>query len=400
MVLQDTAFLASDLGQIALDYNADIYELTVLRLCQTRRNSDRGLKSTTNAGWESELWHADNVEPGCFKIIIYLTDVSEDQAPFEYSIPAEFRPHDPNASWHDTRMPGSRRGRQVCGKAGTSIIFNPNIVHKGNYSRRGHRDAITLGLRMRPEKYHRKLKKRTIDQGFLNLVTGKTVSILGPSRSSQLNPPGLIDQYDLNVHLNHTWPVRPEFQSAMGSRCDILYSSCNKRIDVRDTILRVPELRNTRYFVCSPNVQYPAYADYAVRHGIPIRKMSLLDQQPVLDAIGVVPYRPLNIGFFAICDLLRYPIRALYVSGITFCCEDDYEHYGKIDTSTRRGREGPQTFHFADAQFEFFKQLLNVDPRISVDKVMADIIRLDKHRRVERFQSRYYAESGAISHER
>jgi hypothetical protein len=91
-----------------------------------------------------------------------------------------------------------------------------------------------------------------------------------------------------------------------------------------------------------------------------------------------------NTGFFAICELLDCDIAELYITGITFNCEDDFEGYPSAYRAFRR-REGPKTRHYADGLFEIFKRIHTKDPRIRIDDTLAEIIRLDRHERVEHY---------------
>ncbi|MDG2385064.1 MAG: hypothetical protein P8N76_25560 [Pirellulaceae bacterium] len=144
--LGDTTFLETDIAKIANSYEAQVIELTVFRLLETQQSSDRGKKTPAKGAWISELWHADNYPPDAFKILIYLTDVGEDNGPFEYLTPVQYHPPDSSLSWRDTRIANPGHGHKVTGPAGTTIIFKSNIPHKGNYCRTGHRDVIMIGL--------------------------------------------------------------------------------------------------------------------------------------------------------------------------------------------------------------------------------------------------------------
>ena len=146
--LTDTSFLCDDVARIASDYGARVIELTVFRLRETPRPSDRGNAVPTDDGWVSELWHFDNFPADAFKILVYLSDVEEEQGPFEYKVPVDYRPLRPGLPLQSTRCAEDGQGQVVLGGPGTTIIFKNNIVHKGNYCRRGYRDAVMIGLRL------------------------------------------------------------------------------------------------------------------------------------------------------------------------------------------------------------------------------------------------------------
>ena len=98
-----------------------------------------------SASW---LWHWDNNPDEIFKIIIYLTDVDNNQGPFEYMVDENGAPiikkstrtgHDnwkkpPNGSRvldNEIAAMKKRGGKavRVPGKKGTVIVFNNNICH-------------------------------------------------------------------------------------------------------------------------------------------------------------------------------------------------------------------------------------------------------------------------------
>lgn len=143
--LIDRSFLQADIDRVAERYGARIDELTIFRLQQTDRKSDRGGITPTGEGWISEIWHSDNDRPGQFKIIIYLSDVTETSAPFEYKVPVKYVPY-ARRPVNSSRIPYEGEGEKVTGPRGTTLIFKNNIIHKGNYCRDGYRDVIMIGL--------------------------------------------------------------------------------------------------------------------------------------------------------------------------------------------------------------------------------------------------------------
>lgn len=146
--LIDNSFISDDIARIAEHYDADIIELTIFRLQQTNRNSNRGQTVPSEDGWVSELWHSDNYPPDAFKILVYLTDVGDEQGAFEYKVPIEYVPSKPGNTWRETRHSYKGVGNKVLGSRGTTVIFKNNIIHKGNYCRAGYRDAVMIGLRL------------------------------------------------------------------------------------------------------------------------------------------------------------------------------------------------------------------------------------------------------------
>lgn len=131
-------------------HNCD--ELTITRNAITELPS-AGLNNTINfvegRDWASEIWHIDAFSPSAFKIAIYLTDVDEDSGPYEHiKYPeqhffAEFDYRKYGTRFRDLDNPESIK---VLGEKYDTFIFHPTVLHKGNYARTKHRDAIMVGF--------------------------------------------------------------------------------------------------------------------------------------------------------------------------------------------------------------------------------------------------------------
>ena len=114
---------------------------------------------TRQAPQVSWLWHYDNHPNEISKVMIYLTDVSDKTAPFEF-LAAERSGKAlslaPSPLVGTSRlapdtleryMEQGYRSRRVTGKAGTLILFDNNIAHRANVATDGHRDVLVLQLR-------------------------------------------------------------------------------------------------------------------------------------------------------------------------------------------------------------------------------------------------------------
>ena len=109
------------------------------------------------ASW---VWHYDNHPREVLKVMIYLTDVTEGTGPFEYlretrtSKPVLGTPIAP--LYVRSRVDDSRiaawlgngcQSHAVIGRAGTMIVFDDNVIHRGNLARERHRDVVVFQVR-------------------------------------------------------------------------------------------------------------------------------------------------------------------------------------------------------------------------------------------------------------
>ena len=107
----------------------------------------------------SLLWHADNHYDQVLKFFIYMSDVTEDDAPFEYirhpktKKAVHIKPQMPQL-YPQGRIPFQlidqlvRSGYEsvkVTGEAGTAMLLNDKIIHRANFAHKGHhRDALMI----------------------------------------------------------------------------------------------------------------------------------------------------------------------------------------------------------------------------------------------------------------
>jgi hypothetical protein len=116
----------------------------------------------------SWLWHYDNHPTPLLKLMVYLTPVTPDRAPFEYIRHVQSgRPlmFDPYPLLGNSRVPHERVNeyfengyavQQAVGPIGTAILFDDNVLHRATLARTEHRDALVFQIRpaaFRPDSY-------------------------------------------------------------------------------------------------------------------------------------------------------------------------------------------------------------------------------------------------------
>lgn len=147
----------------------------------------------------SWLWHFDNNPKEQIKVMIYLNDV-DNNGPFIYlskdnkaikinSTKQDYKNWKPGSiglfnafgiKWEGTRIPKNItfnfKEKQKCketevkGPAGTSILFDNNIIHKGTIPSEGHRYAMTLQFQPINRKLNPILSKETTGNGWNHSV--------------------------------------------------------------------------------------------------------------------------------------------------------------------------------------------------------------------------------------
>ena len=110
----------------------------------------------------SWLWHYDNHPREIIKVMIYLTDVNEDTAPFEYLRskstlkPVHAPSLTPGYAYSDSRIPDDTirqyldngfESYKVTGPRGTIIIFDNNYLHRATIPKINYRDVIVVQFR-------------------------------------------------------------------------------------------------------------------------------------------------------------------------------------------------------------------------------------------------------------
>lgn len=113
----------------------------------------------------SWLWHYDNHPHEVLKLMIYLNDVSEQSAPFQYlrsvksldpvlgSLSPLYGESRVSNSFVTGHLMNGFEIHKVIGPAGTLILFDNNIIHKGTIASETYRDVLTLQFRPVPHKH-------------------------------------------------------------------------------------------------------------------------------------------------------------------------------------------------------------------------------------------------------
>lgn len=112
-------------------------------------------RQTRRVSW---LWHFDNHPYEVLKVMIYLTHVDRQNAPFEYLVKSgKAVPGSPIAPLYGhSRISDQKIARyfargfescEVTGPKGTMILFDNDVIHRGNLALQTHRDVLIFQIR-------------------------------------------------------------------------------------------------------------------------------------------------------------------------------------------------------------------------------------------------------------
>ena len=166
-------------------------------------------------------------------------------------------------------------------------------------------------------------------KSFKKYLTGKRVVLVGPADTLRGQKAVLfIDTHDIVARLNHSWPLPDALTEDIGTRTDILYHNLNpkkqliQRADayqMRDDgvkwVVSTHPARNPRYRLRQR--RFRKVSKGLVR----LRAIPLAIKKKLRPRVGSA-----NGGLIAVVDLLRFPIKRLYVTGFSFY-ETGYLNY-------------------------------------------------------------------------
>ncbi len=216
------------------------------------------------------------------------------------------------------------------------------------------------------------------DKLFFDYIKDKSVALVGPAESIINTKKGhIIDRFDVVVRLNKSIPLPKDLSKDIGTKTDVLYNSLNTSDFPGENKLS-PTLHK-KYgikFVCS---SYPfnhsVFKDDILRY---VRKYKFELPFKVMDdnrfrrfesALGTRPYT----GTCAIMDLLCYPIKYLYITGLDFYYSRYYGQYREISKGQLKHTRN-SNIHNAKPQLAYLKHISLLDDRIILDSFLTKIV--------------------------
>lgn len=215
-----------------------------------------------------------------------------------------------------------------------------------------------------------------IDSSYSNFLKNKTIAIVGPSSNTDgTKQCKKIESYDIIVRLNKTFNVPLRKQIDIGKRTDILYNSMNTsdypgENDFSEKLISNLKKNNIKYISCPYPFIYPFDNDISKfisinNHEIPYHIINLVLYKYLVSILNTRPYT----GTCAILDLLNYPIKELYITGIDCYLNSYYTEYRRINNSKLNNLRN-NNIHFNSPQLDFIKKLSLYDRRIRLDEFL------------------------------
>jgi len=213
---------------------------------------------------------------------------------------------------------------------------------------------------------------------FIEYIRDKTVSLVGPANSILNTGKGeIIDKFDVVVRLNKSLPLPLTLVKDIGKRTDIIYNSLNTTDFPNENNLSASLYKkNHVQFICS---SYP-YSNEIFRKDIlnyiqkyqfeiPLKIMDDMKYKKFERYLGTRPYT----GTCAIMDLLSYPIKYLYITGLDFYQTKYYSEYRRI-TKVQLNSTRDNGIHKNKPQIEYLKTISLFDSRIIVDDFLDKLL--------------------------
>ncbi len=212
---------------------------------------------------------------------------------------------------------------------------------------------------------------------FYDYVEGKSIALVGPAESVLGTGRGeIIDKFDLVVRLNKSIPLPKDLSKDIGTRTDILYNSLNISDFPGENKLS-PTLHK-KYgikFVCSSYPFQGVFKEDIARYvrkyrfELPFKVMDDERFRKFEQALGTRPYT----GTCAIMDLLCYPIKYLYITGLDFYYSKYYSQYREISKSQLKHTRN-STIHNAKPQLNYLRHIALLDTRVILDPFLTKLV--------------------------
>jgi hypothetical protein len=225
---------------------------------------------------------------------------------------------------------------------------------------------------------------------FANYVENKTVALVGPAESIYgTNKGHIIDKFDIVVRLNKSIPLPKNIHADIGSKTDILYNSLNTGDYPGQNKFGTELLEKYGVkFLCCPypfsNSMFKGdILNYIqkYRFSMPFR---IFNEKKYYQLENLLQTRPYT-GTCAIADLLSFPIKYLYITGLDFYMTKYYDEYRKIKKNNLKKIQN-NIIHKNIPQIDYLRNLSLTDNRIILDKFLDTHLYQDYYEVIGKFK--------------
>jgi hypothetical protein len=219
---------------------------------------------------------------------------------------------------------------------------------------------------------------RKYDSLFAEYVSGKCIALIGPAESIlNTNKGSVIDKFDIIVRLNKSIPLPIGLEHDIGSRTDIVYNSLNTSDYPGENKFGTKLYKKHGIkFVSSSypfnnNIFKQDILNYIRKYNfeIPFKTFDDNKFKNFEKYLGTRPYT----GTCAIFDLLSYPIKYLYISGLDFYHSKYYKEYREMTKGQQKYSRDSQ-IHNAKPQLNYLKNISLFDNRIILDSFLDTLL--------------------------
>jgi hypothetical protein len=225
---------------------------------------------------------------------------------------------------------------------------------------------------------------------FSSFVQDKCIALVGPAQSIIGTGKGqIIDKFDLVVRLNKSIPLPQNISNDIGQRTDIIYNSLNTSDFPGQNNLN-PKLYK-KYgvsYVCSSypfnhRIFHDDILNYVMKYKfeLPLKVMNDIKFRNFENLLGTRPYT----GTCAIMDLLSYPIKYLYITGLDFYQTKYYSEYRRATKESLKNTKN-STIHQAKPQLDYLKSISLYDNRIILDSFLDNLLYHDYYKVVKQLK--------------
>ena len=216
------------------------------------------------------------------------------------------------------------------------------------------------------------------DSLFAEYVSEKCVALIGPAESIlNTNKGSVIDKFDIIVRLNKSIPLPVGLEHDIGSRTDIVYNSLNTSDYPGENKFGTKLYK--KHGIKFVSSSYPFnnsifkqdILNYIRKYNFEIPFKTFDDNKFNIfeKYLGTRPYT----GTCAIYDLLSYPIKYLYISGLDFYHSKYYKEYREMTKGQQKYSRDSQ-IHQAKPQLNYLKNISLFDNRIILDSFLDTLL--------------------------